>query len=256
MVARTPDGLGLENIPTLAERKFDYVEVSLSHLMALSEPERQKSVTTIKNSPLPCEACNNFFPAKVTLTGPSADHRAALEYASNALSLVGSLGVRVIVFGSSKARNVPNGFSRERAWDQLVSFARQLGKIAEENGITITMEHLNRGESNILTSFSENIRFVCEVGHPNIRALADLYHFSLEKEPIENLYQGEGLLAHAHIAHLTGRSWPVAATQDLKAFFNVLNDIGYQGRISVESYSENVGADSKEALRVLKTLMS
>ena len=254
MMARTADGLGLENLPMLAEHGFDYVDVSLAHFMALPESERQRVKAALSDSGLPCEACNNFFPARYRLTGPSADHGAALRYAAEAVRAARSLGAEVIVFGSSKPRNVPHGFSRERAWDQLVSFAREVGEIAGEHDVTIAMEHLNRSESNILTSFSENIRFVREAAHPRIRALVDLYHVSLEKEPIEDLLQGEGLLAHAHIAHLTGRTWPVAATEDLRAFFNTLKAIGYEGRVSVEAYSDDVGADSKEAMRVLRAL--
>ena len=35
----------------------------------------------VERSGLRCEACNNFFPPQVRLTGPAADLPAALEYA-------------------------------------------------------------------------------------------------------------------------------------------------------------------------------
>lgn len=255
MVARTGDGLGFENVPILAARGFDYVDVSLAHFSALPEAERRRFAGILTESGLPCEACNNFFPAGYRLTGPEADHAAALSYAADALRAARSLGACVVVFGSGKSRNVPIGYSRERAWDQLAAFARRIGALADDNGIVIAMEHLNRSESNILTSFSENVRFVREVDHPRIRALADLYHFALEKEPIEDLLQGEGLLAHAHLAHLTGRTWPLAGTEDLKAFLHTLDAIGYTGRVSVEAYSEDVEAEAPRTMALLRELM-
>jgi sugar phosphate isomerase/epimerase len=254
MLARTPDGIGLENLSVVSKFPFDFIELPMAQLMAVSSAERERAARAVADSGFPCDAVNNFFQARLRLTGPAADHEGALAYAAEALDLTRSFGAGVAVFGSAKARNVPVGFSRERAWDQLISFTRRLGDLAAERGVVVAMEHLNRGESDILTSFSENVRFVREVGHPAVRALADLYHVAMEKEPIENLRQGEGLLVHAHLARLTGRTWPAEPTPELKAFFAALDDIGYEGRVSVEAYSDDLAADCGRALEVLRPL--
>ena len=39
MVATGPDGIGLEIVEQLAEIGYDYIELSLAHMMALSEAE-------------------------------------------------------------------------------------------------------------------------------------------------------------------------------------------------------------------------
>ena len=254
MLARTPDGIGLENLPVVSKFSFDFVELPMAQLMAAPPAERERAVRAVADSGLPCEACNNLFQARLRLTGPAADHEGALSYAAEALDLARSLGAEVVVFGSAKARNVPVGFPRERAWDQLVAFTRRFGDLAAERGIVVAMEHLNRGESDILTSFSENVRFVRETNHSAVRALADLYHLALEKEPVENLLQGEGLLAHAHLARLTGRTWPAEPTPELKAFFAALDGIGYAGRVSIESYSDDLVGDCARALELLQDL--
>ena len=51
-------------------------------------------------------------------------------------------------------------------------------------------------------------------------------------------------------------TWPTAATVDLASFFGALDAVGYEGRVSVEAYSEDIGADSAAALRMLKGLMA
>jgi sugar phosphate isomerase/epimerase len=254
MLARRPDGTGLENLPVLSNFAFDFLELPLSQTMAASEGERESALKALGDSGIPCSACNNFFPARLRLTGTDADQDRALSYAAEALAFARRAGAKVAVFGSAKARNVPIGFPREKAWDQLISLARRLADVAEENGVVLAMEHLNRGESDIITSFSENVRFVREAGHRNVKLLADLYHMALEKEPLENLYQGEGLLAHVHIARLTGRTWPATASPDLRALVAVLDDIGYAGAISVEAYTDDLAADCGRALKVLRAL--
>jgi len=142
----------------------------------------------------------------------------------------------------------------KRAWDQLITFARDLDGIASDHGIVIAMEHLNRSESDILTSFADVVRFVKETDRPRIRALVDTYHLELERENPEVILRGKGLLAHAHIARTTGRTWPQRATPQLRGIFSALAETDYQGRMSVEGNSENLLADAVQTLTILKEL--
>jgi D-psicose/D-tagatose/L-ribulose 3-epimerase len=228
MIAKGPDGSGAESAPALARAGYDYLELSLSHLMRLAPAERERVLEPVRSAGLPCEACNNLFPAAIMLTGPKADHAAALAYAAEAFTLAEALGARVVGFGSGKARNAPEGFPRERAWDQLVSLARALDPLAAAQGLVIAMEHLNRGESSILTSFSETVRFVREVDRPRVRA---------------------------HLARLTGRTWPRLPSPDLRSLFAALGAIGYDQRISVEAFSDDPASECGPTLALLKTLV-
>ncbi|HUW69163.1 MAG TPA: sugar phosphate isomerase/epimerase family protein [bacterium] len=253
-VARGVDGTGAEAAPILAKAGYDYVELSMNHLMRLEPAERERVLAPVRDSGLPCDACNNFLPASIRLTGPDADHATALEYARTSLELARSLGIAIVVFGSGKARNPPEGYSLELARDQLVSFARTLDPIAADNGITIAMEHLNRGESDILTSFADMVRFVREVDRQRIRILLDTYHLELEKEPLEDVLQGEGILMHTHTARLAGRTWPQRSTPQLRGIFSALSELGYDGRMSVEASTEDLEADCAGTLALLRSL--
>lgn len=253
-VASGVDGTGAEKAPLLARAGYDYVELSLAHLMRIEPDQRDRVLQPIRDSGLVCEACNNFFPGTVRLTGPDADHPAALAYAGSAMALARSLGVSVIVFGSGKARNAPEGFQARRAWDQLVAFARSLDPLAADYGITIAMEHLNRGESDILTGFGDVARFVHETDRPHIRALLDTYHLELEREPASAILEGRGILAHTHTARITARTWPQQSTPELRAEFAALAELGYDGRMSVEASSDNLEADCAGTLALLKSL--
>ena len=61
------------------------------------------------------------------VVGPSVDRDALTAYVNMALDRCRALGATVVVWGSAGSRNVPEGFPRERAWEQIVSFLRMAG---------------------------------------------------------------------------------------------------------------------------------
>jgi D-psicose/D-tagatose/L-ribulose 3-epimerase len=76
---------------------------------------------------MPTPAAYWFVPGEIKLTGPNIDKAKQADYLERALDRMSRLGVHVIVFGSSGARNFPEGFSKRQAFDQLVDFGKRTG---------------------------------------------------------------------------------------------------------------------------------
>lgn len=254
MVAPKTDPVGADITETIAAQGYDYIELSLRDLVTLPEDAVVRLIARLKKAGLVCEACNNFFPPEVRLTGPTADLSVALNYAEKALAVSARLGVEVIVFGSSGARNVPEGFSHDRAWAQLRELLVALGPRAQAYGITIVIEPLNRGESNILQTVADGWRMAREVGHPNVEVLADAYHIRQENEDPGILSKVGASLRHVHVAQKAERNFPAGQDRELMTFFRELRAAGYSGRCSVEGFTQNFAADSEEALRTCREL--
>ena len=145
------------------------------------------------------------------------------------------VGIRMIVFGSGAARNVPDGFDRPTAVQQITEFARNAAQIAAEQGITIVAEHLNRGECNIMNTVAEAMEYVKAVDHPNFQCLVDTYHLWLEDEPLENVRAAMPWIKHVHLADKDGRVAPgLSNKSDYRKFFGVLKQGNYDGLISFE----------------------
>jgi len=248
------DPLGADIVELLATLGYDYLELSLRDLAALPETAFTGLATRLQRAGVPCEACNNFFPADIRLTGPAADLPTAVAYARQALARAARLGVKVVVFGSSGARNVPAGFPLDAAWAQLRALLVALGPVAEQHGLTIVIEHLNRGESNILNSIAEGWRMAQEVAHPRIRVLADAYHVRQENEDPAILAQVTPPIAHVHVAQRAERVFPDGADAELAAFFQQLRATGYAQRVSIEGYTKDFPAEAARALRVCREL--
>jgi len=252
MVASVSDPLGISFVDAMAEAGFDYIELSLRDIVSLPDAELASLAAKLKRSGIPCEACNNFFPSEIRLTGPAIELDRAVAYAVNALNRAARLGASIVVFGSSGARNVPDGFAVSAARKQLVDLLGRLGPLAQQRGITIVIEPLNRLESNIINLASEGLDLVQEVDHSNIQLLVDFYHLAKEQESSDVLVRARSAVRHVHFAKPEGRTFPTEWTESYADFFTRLAGIDYAGRCSIEAYTTDFASDARRSLRLLK----
>ena len=256
MISPSVDPIGVEIVESLADIGFDYIELSLWDIMALSDVAFSNLVGRVERSGIRCEACNNFFPPRVRLTGSEASLTVALDYAAKSMQRAARVGAQIIVFGSSGAKNVPEGFPIADAWKQLVELLWNLGTLAEQYGITVAIEPLNQKESNIINLASEGLRLAREVNHPSIRLLVDFYHLMTQRESPGIILEADSAICHLHFAKPEGRSFPTEPEDQFLRFFYNLREIRYSGRCSVEAYTHDFESDARHALQVLRELTS
>ena len=246
------DPCGIESVEAAAALGFDYIELSLAHLAALGPSEFDEVAARVAASGLRCEACNNFFPPRVRLTGPVADPARALEYAAAALERAARLGVEIVVLGSSGAKNVPDGFPLAQARRQLLGLLAELGPMAQRHGITIALEPISRPEANFITLAAEALELVRELDHPSIQLLVDYYHLAAEREDPDVIRSAGPALRHLHFARAADRGFPTAWEAGFAGFFRAVADTGYDGRLSIEAFTSDFGRDARAALRLVR----
>jgi sugar phosphate isomerase/epimerase len=175
-------------------------------------------------------------------TGPDVDAAALDAWVETTCRRAARVGVEMIVFGSGGSRRVPDGFSRERASEQIVENLQRYGPIAAAHGVTIVLEPLASQDCNIVTSVDEGAELVRAAGHRNVRLLIDTYHMAQDDDPIDSIRRAEGLIAHAHCAEGDGRGPLGTKGEDQGPYFRALKDIGYEGRISLECQWDDFAA--------------
>ena len=256
MVAREKDGTGVEIAEQLREIGYDYIEMSLAHMMALSSSDFDALKKRLDHSGLRCEACNNFFPPHIRLTGEDVKMGQILDYVKKAFDRASRFGVAVIVFGSAGAKNVPEDFPKHQAWIQIVQLLQAIDPIAKEHGITVAIEPLNKLESNIVNTVAEALRLAREANGEQIKLVVDYYHLMMEKESPQIITKAGDFVRHLHFAEVEGRVFPKKIKRDYEVFFANLKEIGYTERLSIEAFSENIVADASQSLSLLKKLES
>lgn len=242
----------IDNIDIVERCGYDYMETSLAGLAAMTETEYANALAKAHSAHIKVEACNGMLPAEVRVTGPDVSAQKIHDYLDLAFSRAAKLGVKVVVFGSAGARNVPEGFDFGVAWRQIGNFLRIAQGHAQAHDITIAIEPLRRGESNIINLVSEAVAISAMLQLPNIKALGDTYHMAMCSEPFKALTNAGELLAHVHTANALGRILPKEGDgENYMGMFEALKAGGYDGRVSCEAGAKDFAIDAKTAFEVL-----
>lgn len=247
---------GPDKAAKLKEIGYDFIEGGVAGTLKPDMPDAEYApeLAKLKACALQIRSCNGFIPSKFKLTGPETAHDAALDYAVKACQRADAAGIPFIVLGSGGARKVPEGFDLAKGKLQFIEFCQRLGDRIKDLKVTIVLEPLNKGETNLLNSVTEGIDYVDAIKRERIQLLADFYHMLKESESPDAIRKAGARIRHCHIAELEGRKAPGTKGEDLSGFFNALKDVGYVGGVSCECSwpKENVEAAWKKALDTMR----
>lgn len=232
---------------------YDYIEFNVGGIAGMTEAEFEQAVQLHKDGKLTIEACNCFIPGSIPLVGENADQAVITAYLEKALPRMAALGVETVVFGSGAARKIPEGTSAAQAQEQLDWFMRTAEKIARNVGITIVIEPLNRGETNVFLSVQEGGEVARRLDLPNLKLLADVYHMYKENEPINTVIRNGDLLRHIHVAEPVKRTAPEDCAY-LRQFSAALREAGYDGRVSIEGSLPEFAEELRQVQPLMRDL--
>jgi sugar phosphate isomerase/epimerase len=244
----------LDNAEILKNAGFGYIEAGVRWYLVPTESDEKfaANFAAFKKSALPIYSCNGFLPGSLKSTGADAVHDEILDYAEVAFRRGQQSGIKIIVFGSGGSRSIPEGFDAGQGRKQFVSLLKRMGPIAQKYDVTVVIEPLNKKECNFINSVSEGADIARQVGHPNIKVLADFYHMMRENEGPESILKAGADLRHCHIAELNGRTPPGVNGDDFTGYFRALKTIGYKGRISIECGWKDLNEQAPKAIETLQ----
>jgi sugar phosphate isomerase/epimerase len=242
-----------EKHASLKQAGFQFIEDGVSRVLMPKADDAafdkiRKAVETLS---LPIRSCAGFIPAEMKIVGPDVNTDSLKRFVETAFVRAKTLGIVRIVLGSGKSRQIPEGFPRERAFEQLVGFGKLIAPIAQANGVIVVLEPLNKKESNFINRVEEGLTVVEAVNHPNFQQLADFYHMMCEAEGPASLLKAGRRLRHCHVATVN-RNAPGAEETDFRPYFKALKEIRYQDGISIECRWKDFAEELPTANRVLR----
>ena len=230
-------GVCTKDAASAAKYGFDYIEPGAADIAAMSDDDFKDFSDDLLASSLRCRSFNGLIRRPdLKVVGEQISMSAVSDYLEPCLERCRKLGASVVVWGSAGSRNVPEGFSRERAWEQIAGFLQMAGDIARRHDLVVAIEPLRHQESNILNTGGEALKMVRKVKHASVRMIIDYYHLRQESEDPRIVEEAKHEIVHMHFANPNGRLWPRDLSEDdhYKSFFQYIKKIGYSGGISIE----------------------
>lgn len=223
----------MELAPTILAAGFDYVEIATVGFVQdeAFDPNRYRAAGA--------EVSNLFFPGSLRLTPEGRNE--AVAYAQEAIRRAHQIGIQLMVIGSGGSRRAEDGRDVKVAETFFVDLVGELQRFADEFQIRLAPESLNRTETNVGNDHAKLARELQALGAGHT---ADSYHILFEAradDPTAVVDWGTAIPIrpdHVHIADAP-RNPPRADDADVQGFAARLRDLGYDGRVSVESRRAN-----------------
>ena len=222
------------NLPDAHALGYDYVEIPLNALTALSEAYFEEFAAWCAGSGVRVQAVNGMLPEGLNIVGTDVRAPELHEYLSRAFARCQRLNVRVVTLDAGLARTVPEGFDYPMAWRQLGNFLRLCQGHARECGLVVAVEPLRKTECNLLNLVSEATLLSGLLQLGNVGVAANTGAMAMAAEPVTALSQCGNSLCHVHVEHPLTRRMPREGDgEDWFKLMRVLKRRGYAGGVSV-----------------------
>lgn len=169
------------------------------------------------------------------LSNPSKKARKkAVNYVKRCVDFARELDAAlVIVVPSAVAKTEPLA-PLEKEWKWAVESVRTAGVYAEDRGILVAVEPINRYETYLLNNASQALKFIGDVGLENVKVMLDCFHTNIEEpDPAASVRKVGKNLIHVHIADSNRQSVGRGHT-DFKSIVRSLKEIGYARYLAME----------------------
>ncbi len=244
------------SIPKAAKLGFDAVELFTASADAV-DPEKLQQL---------CEA-NKIEIAAVgtgagkvlhgwTLTSPDKQVRQkAVAFINEMITFGAKFGAPSII--GSMQGNVESGTERSQAVAWLAEGLNELGTRAQEQGVGLIYETLNRYETNMFNQLGTGADFLETLDNGNVVLLADLFHMNIEEESVAGaIRENARHIGHLHFADSNRRPVGMGHT-DMTDIARALTDVGYTGYASAEVFPwPDPDAAAEQTMRAFKECFS
>ena len=141
-------------------------------------------------------------------------------------------------------------------WERSVTNMRTMADMAQDYGINLGMETLNRHEGYLINTSAECVEYVRQVDKPNVKVMLDTYHMNMEENDFcEAIRTAGSLLGHLHVGENNRRVPGQGHMIPWKAIGDTLADIGYDGLVVMEPFVIHGGQVGQD-IRIWRDLLS
>lgn len=217
----------------------DCIEISAMRLVREPESVCDRILQTARECGIALNFTSGLPEGCDSSSEDERERRRSVAFVEKNIKLVSKMGGQKLgaVF---HGRNHPheNSFGKkERRLEWAAQSVKQMGRIAEDYGISLSDEAVNRFESDMINTVDEELAFLERVDCPSVKALLDTFHMNIEEDDLTAAISRAGKqIGHVHLSE-NNRKLPGNGHLEWLAILNALSEAQYTGLLTMESFT-------------------
>jgi D-psicose/D-tagatose/L-ribulose 3-epimerase len=188
------------------------------------------------------------MPEQYNIISPDpAIRKAGIEFSKRLIDLSNEAGARVFGGMIYCGWGYLTGRMRtEDEWKWGVEGYREIAGYARDTSdLILGIEPVNRFESHFINIAADAVRFIRDVGLPNVKVHLDTFHMIREEDDFTGaVLTANGDLGYVHACE-NQRGIPGSGLVPWVQFFKALKRVGYDGCVTIESFDPNMESIAK-----------
>jgi D-psicose/D-tagatose/L-ribulose 3-epimerase len=226
-------------LPRLRDRGFDGIEIPVFRPRDIDTTSIRRA---LEASGMACTAGAVLLPGYSLVSDDAAVRTRSIAHLRDIVHAVADLGATIVAGPVyTPVGELPGRRRTDDEWQRAIEAYQTLAPALEADGVTLAIEPLNRFETYFLNTMADGAALCDAVGHPRVGLLFDTFHANIEAKDVAGACRAAG--RHVKYVHTSenDRGTPGSGHVDWPGVFRALDEIGYDGWLTIESFGFSLG---------------
>jgi D-psicose/D-tagatose/L-ribulose 3-epimerase len=232
-----------KDLPLLDKAKamgFDLVEIPIE---SEGDVDYVAAAEAYKRTGLACSTCAVMGAGRDPTHDDESIQRAGVAYLQHCIDGTAKMGGKIVAGPIYSAvgrtwQSTPE--QRRRELERCARNLKEAAKYAEDKGIILAVEPLNRFETSFINLTEQALELLEMIGSPAVKLMMDTFHANIEEKNLGRALEMAGPnLVHVH-ANENDRGTPGTGHVPWNEVVAALKKINYSGALVIESFSTEV----------------
>jgi D-psicose/D-tagatose/L-ribulose 3-epimerase len=219
---------------------FDLLEICVEDPDTIDVPAiRAKAAQTS----IGVTICGAFGASRNLSAEDGAVRDQGLDYLKRCIDFAHALGSPFVsgpMYCAVGATQLLDEKARRAQWDRAVVSLRMAGAYAEDRGVKLAIEPLNRFETDLVNTVDQGLSLVDDIRAPNVGLLLDTFHMNIEEKDIAAaIGRAAGRIVEFH-ACSNDRGTPGEDHLPWPLIAEALKAANYDGPIVIEAFTPEI----------------
>ena len=226
---------------------FDSVEIALENATDIDAITLKKEL--LANEMICGSICAALGPGR-DLRGSKQEQQTALDYLKSVLDFMAEINCPVLggpLYSTVGRADAVEESEYKKQWDTVAKHLQSISAYAKQLNIRISIEPLNRYETDFINTSHQALSMIDTVSSDALGIHLDTYHMNIEEKDSARAILNAG--SKLFLLHACGcdRGTPGNDHINWNAIAAALQQIGYNGSVSIESFTTDVKVIAKAA---------